>query len=55
MDTVKANGKLKVQSPASTASNSSTYVKFFKILMFIIAMNFEIVGALIYMTTSTDK
>ena len=55
MDTVKTNGKMTVQSPASTTSNSSTNIKFFKILMFIIAMNFVIVGALIYTATSTKK
>ena len=42
-----------VQSPVSTTS--STYIKFFKILMFIVAMKFVIVGALIYMTTFTNK
>ena len=44
-----------VQKPASTTSNSSAYIKFFKILMFIIEMNFVIFGALIYMTTFTNK
>ena len=57
MDTVKTNGKMTVQIPASTTSNSnsSSYIKFFKMLMLIIAMNFVIVGALIYMRTTTNK
>ena len=55
IDTVKTNGKMTVQKPASTTSNSSAYIKFFKILMFIIEMNFVIFGALIYMTTFTNK
>ena len=42
-----------MQSPVSTTS--STYIKFLKILMFIVAMKFVIVGALIYMTTFTNK
>ena len=44
-----------VQSPTSPTSNSSRNIKFCKILMFIIAVNFAIVGTLIYMRISTNK
>ena len=55
MDTVKTNGQMAMHSLASPTSISSSYIKCFKMLMFIMAMNFVIVGTLIYMRTSTNK